>query len=1094
MDEVPTPEEVVRLAEADFREAIARRQNATARRFDAFVAGLAAHLTPKGDPATNVIDQGARRTYNLPPDGVRELLARLEECRKSDVHTHFSERQGRPGRVYSGLMLDYDIVTARGDAALDERGGYRIVHAVACELGRVVALGEGDVQTAATFITKPAPKALPAPPGAGGRRYKYGFHLLFPGVQLERNTKKFILRRLREARPIVAVMHDLGVVEKPEECLDPNSASVPVLFLGSSKRGGDVYSLGKTYEVNFEAYDHTAPIVRVLGDAELAPYSMVHELSLNSEASYADAPPLIQKRRYDPKAEFLTEITSFGARAQNGIVPESQLLFAEHKLMELTRSDPQAKYLYQLLSLLPAQYARDRALWRAVVFALADVGPNYLPLAEWFSQKCPEKWAAGGAAALDTLWADAVKRADSVGAEARVTKRSIVHWARAANPERFRAIEHSNYFSILAHYAYRFHGKLEHYMIAKILSVMLEGRYVTDAAPGSAARAGYAWYEFVMPGQSMKRGEVWKWREEREPDELQLYMSEQMNHSFDDLSAYIEDQRRAAEDANAVKYYTLLARNIEDSRRKLFNDTFKSGVIRQASILFRERGFSESLDQDPCLFGVGNGILKLGARAALVNHFHEHRVMQHTPVPYQPFDATDPWVRLVLKAFKDMFPEVDMRNWYLFHMATALSGDIKDVLLFDVGGGNNGKTFRTLLWKNTIGPMYGSKIALKLLTGETEDADKPNSAAMRLKLRRCGYFEESNKSMTINAARLKDLVATGEFTARDLNKIQETFIVMATLIVNSNFDLMINTRDHGTWKRAMYYSSKIKFCARPDPDNPFERQEDSRFLREYAASPDCQRAMLSILVYYYERLQREFGGKIKNIPCPTLEGETRDFRNRQDTINRFISEMIVTVDGTVAAVPAAAYALSDVADKYSTWFDAHIEPHRHSPSEIIREFENSALHKHLVRRGNCQLALEGCRVLPSPSAPLQEGEEYVNAARGDSLTERGCPNPFVEKDDWWAPTGAVMQAPAITPSAPVPAMVFAAPAGADECEADNLAPVDDQLFVEMAARRPAPRPPAAHVAPEFFGALIAAAAAEASADEIAAMLAPGGDT
>ena len=60
-------------------------------------------------------------------------------------------------------------------------------------------------------------------------------------------------------------------------------------------------------------------------------------------------------------------------------------------------------------------------------------------------------------------------------------------------------------------------------------------------------------------------------------------------------------------DENKAKYYQKLGATFLVTRRKIFNDSFKTGVIKQANYLFRRRGFVESLDLEPLLIGTGNG-------------------------------------------------------------------------------------------------------------------------------------------------------------------------------------------------------------------------------------------------------------------------------------------------------------------------------------------------------------------------------------------------------------------------------------------------------------------------------------------------------
>ncbi len=153
------------------------------------------------------------------------------------------------------------------------------------------------------------------------------------------------------------------------------------------------------------------------------------------------------------------------------------------------------------------------------------------------------------------------------------------------------------------------------------------------------------------------------------------------------------------------------------------------------------------------------------------------------------------------------------------------------------GGGNNGKTFLLMLWKNTLGDDYSTKLPSQLLSDERESANSPNSALMRVKFRRGVFFEESNKSVAINPARLKELVNPGEISASEKHMKQESFMVEATYVNASNYSFIFNTTDHGTWRRTMHYTSKVRFCLAPDGANPFEKQEDARFARRSSTHP-----------------------------------------------------------------------------------------------------------------------------------------------------------------------------------------------------------------------------------------------------------------
>ena len=148
----PPPAETDALAGGAIDEAAQRRRCAGARGLNGFVRDAHAHVTPRGDERTNVVDQGGRVTYALGREPLAALFRALEACRLEGSATHFSERQGTAAAPRSGLMLDFDITTAERRPALADRHYYRLA-------GALVAALQRDVDFAAQL-----------PPEPGGRR------------------------------------------------------------------------------------------------------------------------------------------------------------------------------------------------------------------------------------------------------------------------------------------------------------------------------------------------------------------------------------------------------------------------------------------------------------------------------------------------------------------------------------------------------------------------------------------------------------------------------------------------------------------------------------------------------------------------------------------------------------------------------------------------------------------------------------------------------------------------------------------------------------------------------------------------------------
>lgn len=1001
----PSPLETEELAAAEIREVAQRRLAPSHRALRGFLreAGTTSCVTPKRDPRTNIIDQGERVTYAMPNDRVQRMLDHLEKCRRAGATTHISERQGSPESPRAGLMLDYDFLVTSPRARFDERHAYRISAEIARVLWRDLEpeTAQRDMKLHVFSIVKPKPVPMES-------HFKYGFHMLVPGLRLTRGFKKHVLRELAGNSRIGKCLSEMGIVGDPAKALDMNSASVPVLFVGSCKRGKTPYVLGAAHTVEVDVvrgprpsgYEDFDPVVVGLDlkRAEAEGWNLVAEASLCFTAEYPDGrAPMVEAREADARPELEAKISDIEARTQGGTLDAEELLVAEHSLSALALHDPEARYLHQLLDLLDESYATDRNKWRNVVFALANTSATYLPLAEWFSQKCPAKWADGGADALAQLWSDAVEGGAQV--EHPITKRSLIRWAKECNPERFRQVSERSYFTLAAKYVYDFGGMLEHYMVANILAAMLSTKFVVDVGDGHMGGFTYCWYEFVVPGQAANPGEVWKWRKEVEPDVLHTYLSERLPNVFTQIAEHIEENKAEAlgEDEDQARYLTKLGATLQGSMRRLYNDTFKNGVLRQARYIFRRRGFAESLDRNPDILGVGNGLLRLGARAELIDHFHEYPVSLFTPVAYRRFDPANPWTRLMLDAVADIIPEPDAREYILMFAASSLRGGVKEgIMLMWHGGGANGKTFFMRMVAKALGSNYAKKLNISLLTSERESADRPNSAVMQLKGCRWGYVEETQKAEVLQTQRMKEIVNPGEISGRELNQRQETFEVTANLAVGHNFPFIISTRDNGTWRRLRFYNSKVVFCADPDPENPLEKKDDQRFVREYVNDPDCQAAFLGILVHYYERLQREYGGLLKNVPCPTIERETQIYRNSQDSINRFITESVV-----VSPECKEELDLTTVSEAYVSWYRRNVDNQgRINSIDARQDLEASALQKYLRWSRGQRRVVVGCRLLTPESRGLMRGEEHIGAARAEAKAVDVFAG-FEEADGWW---------------------------------------------------------------------------------------------
>lgn len=466
----PSSTEINTMINSDIDSVARRRVCLGAKRLHSFIQDTASNfITPKGSEETTIIDQKDRITYKLGGAETKELFSHLEECRLEGTIMHFSERQGTVSSPKSGIMIDYDMKITNPKPLLTDRFYYRMSQSLVAMLQKDIDFTTTDVNNFKFhifFIIKP--EAVPIECENGTQLYKYGFHMLIPGLQMSRAYKKLLIHNFKSDTGGLSALRELGISGDIKECLDQNSASVPVLFIGSCKRGGVPYVLGAALEIEIEPSSEDwapPPVIRKMRADELANYNLVAELSLTVEAEYNDKSPLVKMVQLNARNAIMELAQSRGLRFADNINNQDELKETEADVSILNMTDPQFRHIKGLLDMLDITYCTERNKWRNVIFALANTNEKYKTLAIWFSQKCPKKWINGGLESLDTIWDTAVAQAPASGNV--LTIKSLEYWARKCNPTKYKEITNESYASVLFEYVMDTNGKLQHYMLAK---------------------------------------------------------------------------------------------------------------------------------------------------------------------------------------------------------------------------------------------------------------------------------------------------------------------------------------------------------------------------------------------------------------------------------------------------------------------------------------------------------------------------------------------------------------------------------------------------------------------------------------------------
>ncbi len=469
----------------------------------------------------------------------------------------------------------------------------------------------------------------------------------------------------------------------------------------------------------------------------------------------------------------------------------------------------------------------------------------------------------------------------------------------------------------------------------------------------------------------MKKGEIFKWRKEADPDNVHLFISEHLPKIYAEQGQRIRDRKENAANEAEGKYWANLEKTFKIYMSKLSNDGFQTGVVRQAQYRFRVRGFIDELDTYEDVIGVGNGVLKTGIEPKLIRGFHEYKISKFTEVDYVPRNPECKYQQALLEWSRGIFPEPDVNLFMWLHASTSVTMyEAACILLLIVGGGQNGKSSWAKMIHNTLGNMYAAAGKATLLVSKMERGEGANSAQMQMRGKTFVYMDEFERSTILNDARVKSVVNPGWQSGRDLHEKQTNFKNTCNPMAMSNYEFGVTTTDHGMWRRLYYYKAKMKFCKNPTPGNKYERKGDTAWESKNPNDPAYKTAMLSLLVHYNQILWRDYGGDLKNVPVPTIRAETEEWRNRQDMLNRFLTRCVVRAPGCDVT------PLQTIAERYSAWYAKAVRPGSFTIQEAECDIENSRIGQYLEFRMGTGKFLVNHRIRGEVE-PLADGEQLL---------------------------------------------------------------------------------------------------------------------
>lgn len=920
-------------------DGVKRKTSEFYKNFEKFL-NTSRFINNKDKKDTNIFNK-LGHGYNIPLKKIDDFFGYLESCRRTDINMSMAEKQ----QDISGIMIDLDILQIDSKSSLTDRTLQLLCTKITSMLRSYIKY-DGEIMVGVSKKPKPRYDAI-------RKCYKDGCHLLIPDIHVSKQFRSYFLSQLKESHICDIVFKSLDIPEGlfKKDFVDQASAYVPVFFAGhSTKAGSPPYNFTHVFRIHEGCATRD---INFLNDVKI---NISQAFSVNYSKKSINV--LLKAEVYDSLASYVPK----------KVVKTNE--FRIHgELSILTHQDHGAIFVKDLLDILHPSRAENYVDWRIVLCILANTAKSYKPLAEYFSRKCPSKYSQAG---FNQTWEEIINNKHP----RPKTIASLCEMAKKDNPEKYQAIRISTVEATIKRMVHdkAMEGFLDNADVAKLLHLLLKNKYVVDVPMGEQK---FNWYEFIMEGEPQKPGEIYKWREcVREPSSMMVYISTVLPGVYATILGEITAQ---VNNTTGViqKYYKKIQANFKTSARRLKNNTFASNTLKSAQHMFSQTsmGFCEKLNSDDMLMGVGNGVLKLGIHPELITGFHTYKISKYTPVNYVKFDPTDDLTKKILLTLRNMMPddEPDTFNFLMHFLASTLDGRPKEsIFLMIVGQGSNGKSFLMELHKAAIGNHYGQKISLSSLTeGGRRSAESASPALMQLKGARFAYYSETNRSETLNLAKIKELTGGETLSGRKLHKGIVNFKPRCHHIACSNYDFIIPGNDHGTWRRMYKMHMKIKFVdlnRENITDSRYQRPTDSTVTSKWSSDPDILSRYLGILVWYHKSLMVNYKGLVKAIPIPHIAYETDKFRRKQDLITDFIKGRLVSGNDS-------SMSLTQIVAIYQQW---HISRSPNNKAGLLQcrdRFRNSIIGP-LFNTDRRESILIGHRILATGEEKA-DGEAFV---------------------------------------------------------------------------------------------------------------------
>lgn len=301
----------------------------------------------------------------------------------------------------------------------------------------------------------------------------------------------------------------------------------------------------------------------------------------------------------------------------------------------------------------------------------------------------------------------------------------------------------------------------------------------------------------------------------------------------------------------------------------------------------------DEMDADPLAFNVANGTLKFERVEDVENansdeprwtmqwrlrpHDRADLITKKSPAVYDP-EATCPRWDAFMARFLPLAP---VRRFYQTYNGLGLTGLTVQQLIFNYGGGANGKSAATEVLARVNGP-YTQSLPREAITGEGQRrGDQASPEFARLPGARLVRVSELEKGQPLKESMVKELTGGEPILTRHLHKDFFEFRPIFKPVTGGNHLPEIKNFDEGIWRRLsiIHWTVTIPEAEQRDFDEVV-----GELVTE--ASGILNWLIEGLRIYMTEGLQRP----------PEVRRFTDEHRSEMDPVKRFIDSCVVRMD------------------------------------------------------------------------------------------------------------------------------------------------------------------------------------------------------